>query len=128
MLKIDGAASRRKVEEAAVLKASELGISRVKLSLTEAERRVSRLIPAPNKGKELHNLNYAIRILASDPTAGIQEITTAMDNIIKSLREEGTDELALYGIRDFPAFYANGKRSILDIRNAFAAEYAPVSA
>jgi len=127
MLKIDEAASRRKVEEATVLRASELGISRVKPSLTEAEQRVSRLIPAPNKGKELNNLNYVIRILASDPTAGIQEITTAMDNITKSLRDQGTDELTLYGIRDFPAFYANGKRSILDIRNAFAAEYISVS-
>jgi hypothetical protein len=43
------------------------------------------------------------------------------------LRDQGTDELTLYGIRDFPAFYADGKRSILDICNAFAAEYVPVS-
>lgn len=127
MLKTDEAASRRKVEEAAVLRASQLGISRVKLLLTEAEQRVSRLIPSPNKGKELNNLNYVIRVLASDSTAGIQEITTSMDNITKSLRDQGTDELTLYGIRDFPAFYADGKRSILDICNAFAAEYVPVS-
>jgi hypothetical protein len=57
----------------------------------------------------------------------IQEITTAMDNITKSLRDQGTDELTLYGIRDFPAFFADGKQSILDIRNAFAAEYVPIS-
>ena len=41
------------------------------------------------------------------------------------LRETGIDELTLYGIRDVPAFYADGKRSILDISNAFAAEYMP---
>ncbi|TFG42255.1 MAG: DUF4910 domain-containing protein, partial [Bacteroidia bacterium] len=127
LLKIDESGSRRKVEEAASLRASELGIKRVKPSLTALEQRASRLVPSPNKGKELNGLNYVIRVLASDPTAGIPEITSALDNIIKSLRDKGTDELTLYGIRDFPAYYADAKRSVLDIRNAFAAEYVSVS-
>ena len=127
MLKTDEAASLSKMEEAAVLRASQLGIQRVKQSLSNAEQGAMKMIPAPVRAKELNNLNYVIRVLASDPTSGIHEITTALDNIIAKLRDQGTDELTLYGIRDFPAFYADGKRSVLAIRNAFAAEYMPVS-
>ena len=36
-------------------------------------------------------------------------------------------ELRLFGLGDAPAFYADGRRSILDIRVAVTAEYGPIS-
>jgi hypothetical protein len=33
----------------------------------------------------------------------------------------------VFSIPDAPAFYADGKRSLLEIRDAFTAEYGPIS-
>jgi hypothetical protein len=126
MLNGDEAESRRKVDEAAALRAVELGIARTSRSLNEAERRAARLIPAPNKGKELFNLSYVTRTLAKDSEAQIPKITAALESVTQRLRDQGESELRLFGIRDAAASYADGKRSILEIRDAVAAEYAPI--
>ena len=123
----DETASRKRLDETALLRATELGMARVKQTLTESERRSGRLIPAPVKGKELFNLSYVSRTLAGDSTVQIPKITTALNNIIQYLRAKGEDELTLFGIEDIPAFYADGKRSILEIRDSFTAEYTAIS-
>jgi hypothetical protein len=41
---------------------------------------------------------------------------------------QGETDLRLLSFPDAPAYYADGHRSILDIRNEIAAEYAPVPA
>ncbi len=125
LMKADETASLKKIEGAAALRAAELGIRRVKPAQTDEEQRAMNLVPVPVSGKELNNLSYVCRILAADETARILELTEAMNKITIKLREAGIDELTLYGIRDVPAFYADGKRSVLDISNAFAAEYMP---
>lgn len=127
LLRGDEAGSQKKVEEVAALRASELGITRVKQSLTEAEMKAMKLIPVPNKGKELINLSYVSRILATDTTAHIPKITTIMENLTRQLRDQGESELRVFSIPDAPAFYADGKRSILEIHDAFTAEYGPIS-
>ncbi|MCX6578264.1 MAG: DUF4910 domain-containing protein, partial [Candidatus Aminicenantes bacterium] len=58
LLNSDEAASRKKVDEVALLRAAELKVARAPRSLNEAEKRAARLIPARNKGKELFNLSY----------------------------------------------------------------------
>jgi len=74
LLNSDEAASRKKVDEVASLRAVELNAPRAQRSLTEAERRAARLIPARNKGKELFNLSYVTRTLAKDSTVQIPKI------------------------------------------------------
>ena len=127
LLNSDEASSRRKVEEAAALRAAELGVVRAEPSMTEAERRAARLIPVANKGKELFNLSYVTRMLTKDPDAQIPKITAALEEATQRLRAQGESDLRLFGVRDAPASYADGKRSILEIRDAVAAEYAPIS-
>ncbi len=127
LLNSDEAASRKKVDEVAMLRAVELNSARAPRSLTEAERRAARIIPSPNKGKELFNLSYVTRTLAKDSTAQIQKITAALEETTQRLRTQGESELRLFGIPDAAASYANGKRSLLEIRDAVAAEYAPIA-
>jgi hypothetical protein len=127
ILKSDEAASRKKLEETTLLRANELGITRVKRSLTEMEKRAMKLIPVPNKGKELFNLSYVSRTLATDSAARIPEITAFIEDFIRHLRDQGESELRVFSIPDAPAFYADGKRSLLEIRDAFTAEYGPIS-
>jgi hypothetical protein len=127
LLNGDEAASRKKVDEVAALRALELKTPRAPRVLAETERQATRLIPARNKGKELFNLSYVGRTLAEDPTAQIPKITAAMEDIKQSFQAKGESELRLMGLPDAPAFYADGKRSVLEIRDAVAAEYATIS-
>ena len=127
LLNSDGAASRKKVNEVALLRSGELKVARVPRSMSEAERRAARLIPARIKGKELFNLGYVTRTLAKDSTVQITKIQAALDEASQRLRAQGESELKLMGLPDSAAYYADGKRSILDIRDAVAAEYAPIA-
>jgi hypothetical protein len=127
LLNSDEAASRKKLDEVAMLRAVELDAARAPRSLNEAELRAARLIPVPNKGKELFNLDYVTRTLAKDSTAQIPKIKAALEESAQRLRAQGESELRLFGIPDAAASYADGKRSILEIRDAVAAEYAPIA-
>ncbi len=77
LMKADETASLKKIEVAAALRAAELGIRRVKPTLTDEEIRAMNLVPSPVMGKELNNLSYVSRILAADETARIPEIGRA---------------------------------------------------
>jgi hypothetical protein len=127
LLNSNEAASRKKVDDIAKLRAAELDAARAPQSLTETERRAARLIPTPNKGKELFNLDYVTRTLAEDSTAQIPKITAALEEATRRLRTQGESELRLFGLPDAAASYADGKRSILEISDALAAEYNPVA-
>jgi len=126
LLNGDEAASRKKVDDVAALRAGELNVVWAPRSLTEAEKQAARLFPVRNKGKELHNLGYVKRILAKDPTAQIPKIQAALDEITRLYQAQGGSELRLMGFPDAAAFYADGQRSILEIRDAVAAEYPPI--
>jgi Peptidase family M28 len=125
-LESDEAASRKRVEEAAKLRAAELGVARKPLPSAEAEKHAARSVPAWNAGKELFPYDFVQRTLAKDPAARMKDIEAAFEEAGGRLREQGVDELTLYGIRSAPALYADGKRSILEIRDALAAEYTTV--
>jgi hypothetical protein len=70
---------------------------------------------------ELYNINYAVSKAGKD--APIKEIGGMINQAISRLREKGVSALRLMSMPDAPARYADGKRSILDIRNAVAADY-----
>lgn len=126
MLDSDEAASRKRLDSLAALRARDLKTTRTPRPPTEEERRAARLIPARGEGKELFNLEYVARTLAEDPAAQLPKITAALDELGRRLQEQGENELRLFGLADAAAFYVDGQRSILDIRDAVAAEYAPV--
>jgi len=123
----DETASKIRIEDAARLRAAELGVTRTPLALTEAEKRAARSVPVWNAGKELFPYDYVQRTLAKDPAVRMKDIEAAFEEAGARLREQGVDELTLYGIRNAPALYVDGKRSILEIRDALAAEYTPVA-
>jgi hypothetical protein len=127
LLNSDEAALRKKVDDVASIRATELNVARAPRSLSEAEKQAARLIPARNRGKELFSLSYVTRTLRKDPAAQISKIEAALDKAGQLLRAQGETELRLMGFPDAPAYFADGKRSILEIRDAVAAEYAPIA-
>jgi hypothetical protein len=127
LLNSDETASRKKVDDMAALRAGELNAARKPRPHTEAEGRTARLIPARIMGKELFNLKYIVRVLGKDSTAQIPKIQTALNEASKRLRAQGESDLRLMGLPDAAAYYADGKRSILEIRDAVAAEYGPIA-
>jgi hypothetical protein len=123
----DERASRKKIEDISRLRAAELGVTRGPLSLTQAEKRSARLIPLWNSGKELFPFEFVQRTLAKDPSVRMKDIEAAFEDASQRLRKLGFNELTLYGIWNAPSLYVDGKRSILDIRDALAAEYTSIS-
>lgn len=117
----DEKVSRKNVEEMASLRAGELGVERKTVPLSEEERRASRMVPVREKGMALYSINSAVRKAGKD--APIKEISGMVNQAISRLREKGVSALRLMSMPDAPARYADGKRSILDIRNAVAADY-----
>ncbi len=124
-LGVDEAASRKRIEDISRLRAAELGVTREPL-LSEAEKRAARLIPIWNAGNELFPFEYVQRKLAKDPSARISDIEAAFEAAGQRLRTLGVNELTLYGLRNAPAMYVDGKRSVLDIRDDLAAEYVSI--
>ena len=47
----------------------------------------------------------------------------ALGHVADTLRSQGADELLIWSLYDAAAYYADGQRSILDIRDAVAVEY-----
>jgi aminopeptidase YwaD len=121
MLDDDEKVSRKNVEEIASLRAKELGVERTVVQLSEEERRASRMIPAREKGMELYNINYAVRKAGKD--APVKEVQAMIVQALGRLQEKGISALRLMSMPDAASHYADGKRSILDIRNAVAADY-----
>jgi len=125
-LDADEAAVRKRLDDLAGQRAKEISLARAPKPQTDEEERAARLIPAWNEGKELFAFGYVQRVLANDPAAMIPKIEAALDETGRLLRDQGLDELQLYGFSDTASLYVDGKRSVLGIRDAVAAEYAPV--
>ncbi len=127
MLNNEEAASRKRIDDIAALRAGELNVARKPRPLTEGEVRASRLVPTRIQGKELFNFEYIQRVLRKDSTAHIQTIEVALNEASRRFRAQGQSELMLMGFPDAAAYYADGKRSILEIRDSVTAEYTPIA-
>jgi len=117
----DEKVSQKNATEIASLRAKELGVERKTVRLSEAERRASQMIPVREKGMDLYNINYAVRKAGKD--APLKEVRAMINQAIGRLQEKGISALRLMSMPDAASHYADGKRSILDIRNAVAADY-----
>ncbi|MEK6571381.1 MAG: hypothetical protein AABZ61_08435, partial [Bacteroidota bacterium] len=91
-----------------------------------AEQRAARLVPLRKKDQQLLGIQYVSEKLAADTTLKLQTVYTSFGRAANALREEGADELLIWSLYDAAAYYADGQRSLLDIRNAVAAEYTKI--
>jgi len=122
----DQPAAEKRVEGIAAARAADLGATRTLPSPTDADRRAARLVPIWEKGKQLTSINGVMAKAMADPANQIQKIQAALLGASAALRARGVSELRLYGLPNAPATWVDGARSILDIANAMAVEYAPI--
>ncbi|WP_223636079.1 M28 family peptidase [Corallococcus sp. EGB] len=90
---------------------------------SEAERRARAFTPRRVKGQELASFDDVERGAAPESKARVDTVKSAMNTAATALRERGESELRFYQLADALASYADGKRSVADIRDAAYAEY-----
>ncbi|MCP3103664.1 M28 family peptidase [Myxococcus sp. K15C18031901] len=98
------------------------GVSTREPKPSEAERRARGLVPRRVKGQELASFDEVVgRGGAEDARVG--RVQAALTAVAVALREQGESELRFYQGADALASYADGQRSVADIRDAAFAEY-----
>ncbi|RJS27414.1 hypothetical protein DRW03_03350 [Corallococcus sp. H22C18031201] len=90
---------------------------------TEAERRARAFIPRRVPGQELTSFDEIAGKANPEAKAQVTAVQDAMTTATQTLRERGQSELRFYELADAIASYANGHRSVADIRDAAYAEY-----
>ncbi|RKH68118.1 M28 family peptidase [Corallococcus aberystwythensis] len=99
------------------------GVSLKEPAAGEAERRARAFVPRRVKGRELASFDELERGVPSESQARADTVKAAMTAAASALREQGESELRFYQLADALASYADGKRSVADIRDAAHAEY-----
>ncbi|MFC2164090.1 DUF4910 domain-containing protein [Acidobacteriota bacterium] len=127
LLENDQKDSLQYLGELAGTKAKVLKIADAKVTLSDAEKRADGLIPVRNKDKELRGVSYVASVLAKEDPSDLMPLMMALNQGAVRMREQGMDDLRIFSLFEAPGYYADGKRSILDIRNAVAADLTPLS-
>lgn len=99
------------------------GASLKEPALTEAERRARAFVPRRVKGQELASFDEVAGKARPEDKSRVESVQAAMNAATTALRERGESELRFYQLADAVASYADGKRSVADIRDAAHAEY-----
>jgi hypothetical protein len=121
----DLAAAQKRVEDAAATRAGELGATRTTPVLTDAEKRAAHIVPEWVPGRRLTDISGAVSKAGADG-ALLQKISAALGAAMGAMRGRGESELRLMGLPNAPATWVDGKRSLLEISDAMAVEYAPI--
>ena len=119
--------AEKRIGEMAVQRAAELGVKSAPVAPGDAEKRAGRLVPAWETGKRLTSINGAMTKVVRDPTFPVLKIQAALVSAMAKMRARGDSELRIMGLGNAPATWVDGSRSILDIANAMAVEYMPIS-
>ncbi|MBF5041939.1 M28 family peptidase [Aggregicoccus sp. 17bor-14] len=90
---------------------------------TELERQAQRRIPRRVKGKEEAAFAEVTEKLPKEEAPRVAAVNAAIDAAIAALRARGEGELRFFEVHEAIASYADGKRSVADIRDALYAEY-----
>jgi hypothetical protein len=122
----DQEASCQHIRQLADMTAAARGVALGHYQLTTAEIEAARLVPSRKPDQQLLGTDYVFDKLESDSTARVGDIRKGMRQVADEMRSRGASDLRLMGFWDAPAYYANGNRSILDIHDGIASEYAPV--
>ena len=99
------------------------GAARKEPAPTEAERRARAFVPRRVKGQELASFDELAGRLGPEHQPRVAAVQAAMTAATTALRERGESELRFYQLPDALASYADGRRSVADIRDAAYAEY-----
>ncbi|HZI13398.1 MAG TPA: M28 family peptidase [Myxococcus sp.] len=99
------------------------GVSLKEPSPTEAERRARAFVPRRVKGQELASFDELVGRASPEDQPRVAAVRAAMTAAATALREQGESELRFYQLPDAIASYADGRRSVADIRDAAYAEY-----
>jgi hypothetical protein len=118
--------SLRYLDELGSALSKSLQISEREVPLSDAEKRASRLVPVRNPGKQLLGIAFVTDKAAKDKTLDLPSLMDELNQAAIKMRDRGTDDLRIFSLFEAPGYYADGKRSLLDIRNAIAAEYIPL--
>jgi hypothetical protein len=129
MMERDLPAADKRLESLAAARAKDFGVVRAAVPAPgEAEKRASRLVPAWEPGLRLMSINGAIAKAGNGKDVPILKAQTALIGAMRALRARGTSELRLMGLANAPATWVDGRRSILEIAEAMAVEYAAIPA
>lgn len=90
---------------------------------SEAERRARAFVPRRVKGQELASFDELAGRASLKDQPQMATVQAAMTAAGTALRERGESELRFYQLPDAIASYADGRRSVADIRDAAYAEY-----
>ncbi|MCE9670135.1 M28 family peptidase [Myxococcus stipitatus] len=93
---------------------------------SEAERRARAFVPRRVKGQELAAFDEVSSHLGAEDRPRVAAVEAALAAATVALREQGEGELRFYQLADALASYADGRRSVADIRDAAFAEYGHV--
>jgi hypothetical protein len=126
LLEDDQVDSLRYVDELSGAKAKALKIADAKITLSPAEKKAARLVPLRIEGKELLGVSYVASVLIKEDPGDLMPLMTALNQGAVELRKQGVDDLRIFSLFEAPGYYADGQRSILDIRNAVAADLIPL--
>ncbi|RYZ44043.1 MAG: M28 family peptidase [Myxococcaceae bacterium] len=99
------------------------GVSLKEPAPSEAERRARAFVPRRVKGQELASFDDLERRAPPESKPRVDAVNAAMAAAATALRERGESELRFYQLADAVASYADGRRSVADIRDAAHAEY-----
>ncbi|TSC34218.1 M28 family peptidase [Corallococcus sp. Z5C101001] len=102
------------------------GASLREASPSAAERQARTFVPRRVKGQELASFDELARKAAPEQQPRVAAVQAAITAAETALRERGEGELRFYQLPDALASYADGKRSVADIRDAAYAEYGHV--
>src|SRR5215217_2209564 len=102
------------------------GVSLKEPAPSEAERRARAFVPRRVKGQELASFDELVTRAAPEDQPRVATVQAALREATTALRERGEGELRFYHLPDALASYADGKRSVADIRDAAYAEYGHV--
>ncbi|MDH7444578.1 DUF4910 domain-containing protein [Aquimarina sp. 2201CG14-23] len=104
-------------------KANSFGLTSVKRKVLPKEKDASLLIPQRLVGKELVTYYAALSSIKDPKSINYKEIQQGINSILSELREREVGELRIYDFQNTIVSYTNGKRSLVDIRDAMYAEY-----
>lgn len=106
------------------LRAAAFDITNFKAVSPEKDEEVfASLIPERVKGKELFGYYEALSALPQNHPLNLKAFEMEMEAKLNELREQEADELRIYDFQNAMASYANGKRNLVEIRDAVYAEY-----
>jgi hypothetical protein len=95
-------------------------------TLSPTEREAAQLIPHRLEDRRLSGWGFVSAKAPASQEAQVAMVRKALQDAAEIMRRAGDNDLRIMSLDDAPAFYADGRRSILDIHDAIAAEYTPI--